>query len=366
MGAIDLVVQIEAPPSVASGLQRIGRAGHQVGATSDGLIFPKYRGDLVACAAAARSMHEGHVEATRYPRNPLDVLAQQIVATVAMDRWAVDELFALVRARRAVRRARSRRLRGRARHARRPLSVRRVRRAAAAPHLGSRPPHRRRARRRQARRHRQRRHHPRSRALRRVPRRRAARRARASASSTRRWCSRAASARPSCSAPRPGASRRSPTTACSSRRRRASRARCRSGRARRRAGRSSSAARSARWSARCRRSRPPRRSTRLEQRARSRSPGGREPAAVPRRSAARRSATCPTIARIVIERCRDELGDWRVCLLSPLGGRVLAPWSMAILADDARARPASTPRRCGPTTASSCAFPTPTSRPIRG
>jgi ATP-dependent Lhr-like helicase len=97
MGAIDLVVQIEAPPSVASGLQRIGRAGHQVGAVSEGLIFPKYRGDLIACAAAARSMHEGLVEATRYPRNPLDVLAQQIVATVAMDAWPVDELFAMVR-----------------------------------------------------------------------------------------------------------------------------------------------------------------------------------------------------------------------------------------------------------------------------
>jgi ATP-dependent Lhr-like helicase len=97
MGAIDLVVQIEAPPSVASGLQRIGRAGHQVGAVSEGLIVPKYRGDLIACAAAARAMHEGHVEATRYPRNPLDVLAQQIVAATAMDRWDVEALFALVR-----------------------------------------------------------------------------------------------------------------------------------------------------------------------------------------------------------------------------------------------------------------------------
>jgi ATP-dependent Lhr-like helicase len=97
MGAIDLVVQIEAPPSVASGLQRIGRAGHQVGAVSEGRIFPKYRGDLVACATAARRMHEGLVEATRYPRNPLDVLAQQIVATVAMDRLEEDELFDLVR-----------------------------------------------------------------------------------------------------------------------------------------------------------------------------------------------------------------------------------------------------------------------------
>ena len=97
MGAIDLVVQIEAPPSVASGLQRIGRAGHQVGAISTGIIFPKYRGDLIACAAAARSMHEGHVEATRYPRNPLDVLAQQIVAMTAMDRWHVDDLFDAIR-----------------------------------------------------------------------------------------------------------------------------------------------------------------------------------------------------------------------------------------------------------------------------
>jgi|CXWL01.1.fsa_nt_gi ATP-dependent Lhr-like helicase len=97
MGAIDLVVQIEAPPSVASGLQRIGRAGHQVGAVSRGVIIPKYRGDLVACAAITRAMHEGAVESTRYPRNPLDVLAQQVVAAVSMDTWPVDELYALVR-----------------------------------------------------------------------------------------------------------------------------------------------------------------------------------------------------------------------------------------------------------------------------
>ncbi len=97
MGAIDLVVQIEAPPSVASGLQRIGRAGHQLGAVSNGVVFPKFRGDLVACAATARAMHEGAVEATHYPRNPLDVLAQQIVGMVAMDRWEVDELFVRLR-----------------------------------------------------------------------------------------------------------------------------------------------------------------------------------------------------------------------------------------------------------------------------
>jgi ATP-dependent helicase Lhr and Lhr-like helicase len=114
MGAIDLVIQIEAPPSVASGMQRIGRAGHQVGAASDGIIFPKYRADLVACAAVTRSMHEGLVESTRYLRNPLDVLAQQIVATVAQPpsvavprkkkepppqaEISVEALFAIVRA----------------------------------------------------------------------------------------------------------------------------------------------------------------------------------------------------------------------------------------------------------------------------
>ncbi len=83
MGAVDLVIQIEAPPSVASGMQRIGRAGHQVGAPSKGIIFPKYRADLIACAAVTSAMHEGHVESTRYLRNALDVLAQQMVAIIA-------------------------------------------------------------------------------------------------------------------------------------------------------------------------------------------------------------------------------------------------------------------------------------------
>ena len=97
MGAIDLVVQIEAPPSVASGMQRIGRAGHTIGAASRGVIVPKFRGDLVACAAVTRAMHEARIESSRYPRNPLDVLAQQIVAMVAMDDWNVDALYAAVR-----------------------------------------------------------------------------------------------------------------------------------------------------------------------------------------------------------------------------------------------------------------------------
>ena len=73
MGAIDLVVQIEAPPSVASGCSASAGAGTSVDAVSEGVIFPKFRGDLVACAAVTRAMHDGDVEATRYPRNPLDV-----------------------------------------------------------------------------------------------------------------------------------------------------------------------------------------------------------------------------------------------------------------------------------------------------
>ncbi|MFI6903425.1 ATP-dependent helicase [Nonomuraea sp. NPDC050394] len=97
MGAVDLVACVEAPPSVASGLQRIGRAGHQVGAVSRGVIFPKYRGDLVQTAVVAERMKAGRIEELRYPRNPLDVLAQQIVAMTALDEWTVDELEALVR-----------------------------------------------------------------------------------------------------------------------------------------------------------------------------------------------------------------------------------------------------------------------------
>jgi ATP-dependent Lhr-like helicase len=97
MGAIDLVIQIEAPPSIASGMQRIGRASHQVGTVSEGIIFPKFRGDLLACAAVTDAMHRGAIEPTRYPRNPLDVLAQQLVAMIAVDSYHADELFALVR-----------------------------------------------------------------------------------------------------------------------------------------------------------------------------------------------------------------------------------------------------------------------------
>ncbi|MGI8870560.1 MAG: ATP-dependent helicase [Mycobacteriales bacterium] len=97
MGAVDLVVQVEAPPSVASGLQRVGRAGHHVGAPSKGVVFPKFRGDLVSCTVVAERMTAGAIESIRYPRNPLDVLAQQIAAIAAMDDTSVDELTGLVR-----------------------------------------------------------------------------------------------------------------------------------------------------------------------------------------------------------------------------------------------------------------------------
>ncbi|MFG2621580.1 ATP-dependent helicase [Streptomyces sp. NPDC048507] len=97
MGAVDLVVQVESPPSVASGLQRVGRAGHQVGAVSTGVVFPKYRGDLVQAAVVTERMRTGSIESLRVPANPLDVLAQQLVAMTAMDTWQLDDLLALVR-----------------------------------------------------------------------------------------------------------------------------------------------------------------------------------------------------------------------------------------------------------------------------
>ncbi|HEX7355208.1 MAG TPA: ATP-dependent helicase [Mycobacteriales bacterium] len=97
MGAVDLVIQVESPPSVASGMQRVGRAGHQVGAVSRGVVLPKYRGDLVSAAVVAERMRAGLIEELHYPRNPLDVLAQQIVAMCAMDTWDVEEMLGVIR-----------------------------------------------------------------------------------------------------------------------------------------------------------------------------------------------------------------------------------------------------------------------------
>jgi ATP-dependent Lhr-like helicase len=97
MGAVDLVVQIESPPSVASALQRVGRAGHQVGETSRGVLFPKHRGDLVPSAVTIERMRSGGIEALHVPASPLDVLAQQVVAATSMDTWDADALFDVVR-----------------------------------------------------------------------------------------------------------------------------------------------------------------------------------------------------------------------------------------------------------------------------
>ncbi|MCB9665581.1 MAG: DEAD/DEAH box helicase [Alphaproteobacteria bacterium] len=97
MGAVDLVVLVASPGSVARGLQRVGRAGHQVGAVSEGRIFPKFRGDLLECAVVGRHMLQGDLEPTHAPRNCLDVLAQQVAAIVADREIAVDALHALVR-----------------------------------------------------------------------------------------------------------------------------------------------------------------------------------------------------------------------------------------------------------------------------
>ncbi len=98
MGAVDLVIQVESPKSVSRGLQRVGRAGHSLGEVSRGRIFPKFRADLLECAVVARRMREGAIEETVIPQNPLDVLAQHLVSIAALDEWEVDEVERLVTA----------------------------------------------------------------------------------------------------------------------------------------------------------------------------------------------------------------------------------------------------------------------------
>jgi ATP-dependent helicase Lhr and Lhr-like helicase len=96
MGAVDLVIQVESPKSVSRGLQRVGRAGHSLGEVSRGRIFPKFRADLLECAVVAKRMKEGAIEETTIPQNPLDVLAQHLVAMAALDEWEIDEVERLV------------------------------------------------------------------------------------------------------------------------------------------------------------------------------------------------------------------------------------------------------------------------------
>ena len=319
MGAVDLVIQVESPKSVARGLQRIGRAGHSLGEVSRGRIFPKFRADLLSVRSWCSGCGKGLIEETQIPRNPLDVLAQQIVAICADEEIEVAELHELVR--RAYPFADLSRsqlenvldmlagrypsdefaeLRPRSSGIARPASSAggrarggsRSRTRARSPTAGSSACS-----------------SPATAAL-------------VSASSTRRWSTRRAPAKSSCLARRRGGSRRSPATACSSHLRRACRVRCRSGRARASGARTSSARRSAGSRASCSR-REIRRcpiSTRCRRRTSSRFSASRRT----------RPGRCRRIAPSSIERFRDEIGDWRVCILTPFGARVHAPWAMAV------------------------------------
>ncbi|MCH9668362.1 MAG: ATP-dependent helicase [Actinomycetia bacterium] len=97
MGSVDLVIQVETPPSVASGLQRVGRAGHQVGEISQGVLFPKHRTDLIGCAVTVQRMLNGQIETMKVPANPLDVLAQHTIAACALEPISADSWFDAVR-----------------------------------------------------------------------------------------------------------------------------------------------------------------------------------------------------------------------------------------------------------------------------
>ena len=327
MGAVDLVIQVEAPPSAASGLQRIGRAGHQVGEVSRAALFPKHRGDVLHTAIVTERMLAGQIEAIAIPQNPLDILAQQTVAAARARPGRRRGLVRDAQAQRAVPLAPPLGLRGDARPARRALPVRRVRRAAAPRSSGTaitaRSPG---ARARSA--------SP-SPAAARSPTAacsasssRASRRTRASASSTRRWSTSRASTTCSPSARRAGASSRSPTTGSTSCPPSGSRARCRSGTATASAGPPSSARRSGSSRARCRRRRPRR---------------PRSACATPGSTTTRQdnllaylgeqreaTGTLPTDRQLTVERGRDEVGDWRVILHSPYGMQVHAPWALAV------------------------------------
>ena len=169
MGAVDLVIQIESPPSVASALQRVGRAGHQVGEVSRGVLFPKHRGDLAQTAVAVERMRAGAIESLRVPTNPLDVLAQQVVADHGDGGVVGRRPLRPGTPHRAVRPAAAPALRRDARPAQRPLPERRVRRAAPAHRLGPRDRAAHRPPGRPAAGRHQRRHHPRPRAVRRLP-----------------------------------------------------------------------------------------------------------------------------------------------------------------------------------------------------
>ena len=320
MGAVDLVIQVESPKSVARGLQRIGRAGHSLGEVSRGRIFPKFRADLLESAVVAQRMRAGLIEETQIPRNPLDVLAQQIVAICA------DEEIEVARAARArpprlsVRRPLARAARERPRHARGPLPVGRVRRAAAADRLGPHGRRRPRAAGRAAARRHERRHDPRPRALRRLHRGRGAAgrvgeldeemvyEARAGqvivlgASS---WRIEEITRDRVLVSPAPGVPGAVPFWKGEGIGRPYE-----LGEAIGKFARELLAASRAEGAG-------PRRARRAE------------PRRVPPRAGDGDGAV-PSDRTVVVERFRDEIGDWRVCILTPFGARVHAPWAMAV------------------------------------
>ena len=366
MGAVDLVVQIETPPSVASGMQRIGRASHQVEAVSRGVIFPKYRGDLLASAAITKAMKEGAVEETRVPRNPLDVLAQQLVAIGRRRRArASTTLFALVRRAAPFAHARPR-ARSRACSTCSPAAIPRTSSPSCGRALvwdrlrGTRA----RARGRAEARGRERRHDPRPRALRRLPRRRRGRRpprGRARrGDGVREPGRRGVRARRLQLAhrrdhPRPRA-RRCP--------RRASRARCRSGRPTAARGplELGRAHRPAHARARAAAARRGGRRG-CSERARPRPARGAEPARLPRRAARGDRRRCPTTARSCSSARATRWATGGCACSRPWGGRVHAPWAMALEAQLRAARRGRGRDDLDATTASSCACPSASGRP---
>ena len=329
MGAVDLVIQVESPKSVARGLQRVGRAGHDLHSVSKGRIFPKFRADLLESAVVARAMREGEIEETRIPRNPLDVLAQQVVAICADEEISVDELHELVR--RAYPFAELSRaqlenvldmlagrypsdefaeLRPRIVWDRTPGVVRgrTGARRLAVTNAGTIPDRglfgvflvgRRRARRRARRGD-------------------GVRGARGADVRARRVdvADRGHHARPG--ARLSGSGRAGHRAVLEGRGRRAVRQSSGSGSAARRAS-----------SSRARRRRRDRGASRASTGSTSAPRGTSSRSCASRR---RRPESCLRTAPIVVERFRDEIGDWRVCVLTPFGGRVHAPWAMALRA----------------------------------
>ena len=328
MGAIDLVIQVESPPSVASGMQRIGRAGHRIDEPSTGVIIPKYRGDLLASAAITEGMMAGAVEPLRYPRNPLDIVAQQIVAMTAMDDWSVDDLERVIHQAAPFAELPRSAFEGVLDMLSGRYPVGRVRGASTAHRVGPHRGHRALARGLEGRRDLERRHDPGPRALRRVP------RGRRKGQGPRRRARR-------------GDGLRDAGGRCLPSRRVELARRGDHARPRHRLARAGRAGKMPFWHGE-NVGRP------LE--------FGRAIGALARRHALALAGGCDDAARdearldegaarnllqylrdqeaatgsvpddhtIVVERYLDDMGDWRVCILSHFGARVHAPWAMAI------------------------------------